>query len=378
LKRAVITLIVTITNRVSKLKVNYATLYSPQQYLRPFLAEKALGKQNIAVTYISAKKHLRSLKSVNNIVNYFEMFSSLSRGILADGTIILNPYPLGRVLKYSLSCRKPYIVDYMDVFLDKDFKIPLAHKKVLEGANGIIFWSKAFMDRFGPEFDGQGKVYIPSGADLSLFQSMLASDDSSLLLKDRSNEEKTVMYFGLLWRRSGQDVQGIGDLIQAMAIVERELGNVRLVLDGVTPDKQLLEVVEKSGIKNISFPERKPYGSAEMLDRLRSSDVLVLPTTSYPTISFAEQHKVFTYMAAKRPIVATDTPGTHGVLDDTSALFAEPESSVSLASAILKALTNSQLAASIADKSYQRLIEYYSWDKLALAYNDFVVKCFSD
>jgi glycosyltransferase involved in cell wall biosynthesis len=82
-------------------------------------------------------------------------------------------------------------------------------------------------------------------------------------------------------------------------------------------------------------------------------------------------------MASKKPIVATDIPGTRGVLDDTTAVFTRTEDPESLASALVKTLSDSTFAEKIAFAAYNRLIEKYTWDKLAPKYRDFILKCFS-
>ena len=301
------------------------------------------------------------------------MCSALNLGT-ADSIICLNPYPLGKMCNYRFFRKRPFVVDFMDVTLDENRKLVANEKEILEKAKGVIFWSKAFMELLSNELDISQKVYIPSGMDLPIFEKMVASPKPEV--NKQSNQNKVITYFGRFWWINGQEVHGIYDLVKAVAIVEKEIRNVQLVLSGVIPDQDLLEVAKKTGIKNLTFRNFTPYGSSEFLSNLGNSDVLVLPTSAHPTMFYAEQHKLFIYMATKKPIVATDIPGTRGVLDDTTAAFAHTGDPESLATALVKTLSDSAFANKIADAAYNRLIEKYTWDKLAPKYHDFILNCF--
>lgn len=76
-------------------------------------------------------------------------------------------------------------------------------------------------------------------------------------------------------------------------------------------------------------PERVP-------DYLLASNVLVIPNTARVDISakYTSPLKLFEYMAAERPIVATDVPSLRSVLDDETAFFAPPDDPGGLADAI--------------------------------------------
>lgn len=311
------------------------TLYDPKNYTRPFLVQKALGEQNVTAKYIGGAHGSSRIRfePVRKITRFIKMYSALNFGNVA-GVICLNPYPLGKILNYSFFRKRPFIVDSMDITLNENLELVESEKEILEKANGVIFWSKAFMELLSNKLDVPEKTYIPSGADLSIFEKLAALPKPEV--NKQSNRDMVITYFGYFWRINDKDVQGIYDLVKAMAIVEREIRNVQLVLNGVIPDKELLDVIKKTGIKKLTFSAPTPYGSSEFLSRLDSSDVLVLPTSAHPTVFYAEQHKLFIYMATKKPIVATDIPGTRGVLDDTTAVFARTEDSESLASALVR------------------------------------------
>lgn len=349
------------------MKTLYITLHDPEKWPRPLLAQKALGAKNVVVKYIDVPYHLR-VRAIEKFVKFLKICSALKFGTRSDVIICLNPYP---ARAFSFFYRRPFVVDYMDVMLDENEK--LVEKEILERAKGVIFWSKAQMGLANRQLDISNYTYIPAGINSYVFNKV--RDINGFKFTSGFNQEKLVTYFGYLWRINGREVQGVRDLIEAMTIVEKEAKNVRLIISGPVLDEYLRQVVKESGIRKISFFSSVPYGSFEFLNRLNASDVLVLPTTSHPTVFYAEQHKLFIYMATRKPIVATATRGTRGVLDDSTAIFAEPDNPESLANAIVRALSDSEYAEKIANNAYGRLVEKYTWDKLAPRYHDFVVRC---
>lgn len=353
------------------MKTLYITLSDPEKWPRPLLAQKALGAKNVVIKYINVPYHLK-IRAIEKFVKFLKICSSLNFGTKSDVIICLNPYPL-RKIDFSFFHRRPFVVDYMDVRLDENEKLGENEKEILEGAEGIIFWSKAQMELASRQLDISNYTYVPAGINLHVFNKV--RDIKGFKFSSGFNQEKLVTYFGYSWQINGREVQGVRDLIEAMTIVEKESKNVRLIISGPVLDEYLRQVVKEAGIRKISFFGSVPYGSFEFLNRLDASDVLVLPTTSYPTVFYAEQHKLFIYMATRKPIVATATPGTRGVLDASTAIFAEPDDPESLANAIVRALSDSQYVEKIANNAYGRLVEKYTWDKLAPKYYDFVVRC---
>ncbi|RJQ34469.1 glycosyltransferase family 1 protein [Candidatus Parcubacteria bacterium] len=92
--------------------------------------------------------------------------------------------------------------------------------------------------------------------------------------------------------------------------------------------------------KNIRIVGQVPHG--EVVYWQKAADVLVIPNTAKEAISefYTSPMKLFEYMAAERPIIASDIPSIREVLGDEMAYFAEPDNASSFASAITGALDN--------------------------------------
>ncbi len=72
--------------------------------------------------------------------------------------------------------------------------------------------------------------------------------------------------------------------------------------------------------------------------------------------------KMFEYMVARRPIVASDLPSLREVLNEENAFLVKPDDAEALAKGIKEILEDSQLAENLANKAFQD-VQKYSWAK---------------
>jgi glycosyltransferase involved in cell wall biosynthesis len=107
---------------------------------------------------------------------------------------------------------------------------------------------------------------------------------------------------------------------------------------------------------------------------LAAADVLALPNSGREAIS--RQHtsplKLFEYMAAARPIVASDLPSLREVLSDgVNALLVPADDAQALARGINRLLTEPALCRRLVQQARQDA-EAYSWDKRAATVMNFI------
>ncbi|WP_342823854.1 glycosyltransferase family 4 protein [Candidatus Lucifugimonas marina] len=94
-----------------------------------------------------------------------------------------------------------------------------------------------------------------------------------------------------------------------------------------------------------------------------ASDVLLLPNSGKQEISseFTSPLKMFEYMAAHRPIVATDLPSLREHLQHGhNSLLVEPDDAASLAGGIRRVMEDEELSKRIATSAYE-YVKAYSW-----------------
>ncbi|MEA5388442.1 glycosyltransferase family 4 protein [Haloarculaceae archaeon H-GB2-1] len=143
---------------------------------------------------------------------------------------------------------------------------------------------------------------------------------------------------------------------------------VEVLLVGGRDDEQaeLVQFCDRQGIENVRFAGRVPPTSVAVYQQ--AADVLALPpradvTNHRHNPDITSPLKMFEYMAAERPIVATDLPGIRDVLThEETALLVAPGDAEMLEQAIEHLLSNSELAASLASHA-RDAVASYTWDR---------------
>lgn len=99
---------------------------------------------------------------------------------------------------------------------------------------------------------------------------------------------------------------------------------------------------------------------------LKGAEVLVLPNVPVSQESARETSplKLFEYMAAGRPVVASDLPAVRELVDERCARLVPPGDPAALAGAITELLARPALAASLADAALAR-VQDHTWERRA-------------
>jgi len=159
-----------------------------------------------------------------------------------------------------------------------------------------------------------------------------------------------VLYTGNLARNQGIDL-----LLAAMAAVRERVPTARLVVIGGRPKgvARARRSADSLGLADgVAFRGR--VSPAEALAAHREAAVLVSPRTVGANVP----SKVYTYLAAGRPIVATDIPSHRAVLDDTCAVLLPP-TPTGLADGLVQVLTDPALVARLSVGAAARAAERF-------------------
>jgi glycosyltransferase involved in cell wall biosynthesis len=167
--------------------------------------------------------------------------------------------------------------------------------------------------------------------------------------------EKVVVYSGGFLPGKGVEV-----LVKAAADFDE---NVMFYFLGGAP-KTISEVKKMTNAKklsNVHFAGFIPPRDVSLYQR--AADVLVLPNeANYELKDYTSPLKLFEYMAAERPIVATNLPVFHEILrHQENSLLVEPSNPAALAKGIRAVLADEKLAKKLSFNA-RKQVEEFSWD----------------
>lgn len=166
-------------------------------------------------------------------------------------------------------------------------------------------------------------------------------------------DEKIALYLGRLdaWK-------GIETLYAAADLLSDD---IRIAVIGGEKSEVSALTAKYPKILFLGF---RPY--REAADNQAAADILLLPNTAKNALSarYTSPLKLFTYMAAGKPIIASDLPSIREILDDTSAVFVRPDDPAALAEGITQILRDSSRARTIAANARKK-VEEYTWNKRA-------------
>jgi glycosyltransferase involved in cell wall biosynthesis len=129
--------------------------------------------------------------------------------------------------------------------------------------------------------------------------------------------------------------------------------------------ENLRRQVEEAGLRErVHFHGQ--VSPEEVAGYLAEAAVAVHPLTAkYPDGQFTSPLKLFEYLAAGVPIVATDLPSTREILTDgVNALFVPPDSPEELARGIQRLLEDRDLAARLSRKAREDA-SLFTWERRA-------------
>jgi glycosyltransferase involved in cell wall biosynthesis len=169
-----------------------------------------------------------------------------------------------------------------------------------------------------------------------------------------SGDEPVVLYSG-----SFESYQGLRELIAAIPAVRARVPEATFVLVGAEPASGLVahtgaESLVVSGA--LKIVDRQPR--AEMAAYLALADVLVSPRAYGGNLPL----KIFDYLAAGRPIVATDIPTHRTVLAEDRAVLVAPTTEA-LARGILSVLQEPARGRRLANAARRYAQTHFGWSR---------------
>lgn len=206
-------------------------------------------------------------------------------------------------------------------------------------------------------------LVAPDGVDLAAF----AHDPGREAARARlglPTDRPLAMYVGHLY-----DGRGVEDILEAA----RRLPGVNFVLvGGHPPDVERWRArAGELGLDNLRLTGFVDNTLVPLY--LWAGDILLMPYgAGCPTAAWMSPLKMFEYMAATRPILASDLPAIRQILEHgRTAWLTPPDSGPALAQGIREILADSARAGDMAAAARAK-VEDYSWDRRVAKILDFV------
>lgn len=154
------------------------------------------------------------------------------------------------------------------------------------------------------------------------------------------------------------EVRGITYLVKAMEY----LPNLRLKLGGFfSPESYQDQLKELDSYRSVDFLGMlNRDGVKELLASSKVGIVTLLPT---PNILDSQPIKLFEYMAAGLPVVASDFPLWRRIMDDASCgICVDPHDPKAIADAVIRIVENPDLAKQMGESGRRMVLEKYNWE----------------
>jgi glycogen synthase len=196
---------------------------------------------------------------------------------------------------------------------------------------------------------------VPNGVNPQVYNGLAKEDLRDFRKTFALPEEKIVLYVGRLVYEKGVQI-----LINAVPKVLAKTNAKFVIVGSGYMQEQLLNIVKSMGLEHkvlfTGFVEEE-----NLLKLQKIADVSVVPSLFEPFGIVALEA-----MAAKSPVVVSDTGGLSEIVDhDVTGVKVYPNNTESLAWGITKILIDDNYSKQLKENAYKKILEKYDWDKIA-------------
>jgi len=196
---------------------------------------------------------------------------------------------------------------------------------------------------------------VPNGVNTQSYNG-IDDDLKDVRAKFALPEEKIVLFVGRLVYE-----KGIHILVNAAPKILQKVNAKFIIVGSGYMKEQLLNIVRNMGLEHKVLFEGF-MDEQTLLKLQKCADVSVVPSLFEPFGIVALEA-----MAAKSPVVASDTGGLSEIIEhDVTGVKVFPNNTDSLAWGITKVLLDDNYRKYLRENAYQRVIEKYDWEKIAL------------
>jgi len=237
--------------------------------------------------------------------------------------------------------------------------------KLLRESDGLICITKALRDALEKKYGvSPEKILVaPDGVKMRQLQAAFSKEGARKKLGITAG--RLVLYTGQILPGKGADV-----FIEAAKFFEND---IQFVLVGGHGNymKRLKQKVSERNLFNVELVGFIPPASVQLYQA--AADILVLPATANHDISaYTSPLKLFEYMAARRPIVASNLPVLGEILlDHENALLFRERDAADLAKKIKILLGDPVLQKKLVEHAWEQ-VQHLTWEERARRILDFI------
>jgi phosphatidylinositol alpha-1,6-mannosyltransferase len=250
------------------------------------------------------------------------------------------------------------------VWWAKVFPFSLAIRRIGSSIDSLTylgeFTRKAISRALTPQAQ-QRMVRIAPGIDIEHFAPLPEKSAPDILRQELGLEnKKLIVSVGRLVHRKGQD-----RLIEALAVVRREIPEAHLLLVGEGPYRQTLEAIAaKVGVsESVTFIGRVQY--AELPRYIRCGDLFAMPSRSRFRGLEVEGLGIV-YLEASAcglPVIAGNSGGApDAVVDGKTGIVVDGTNAGEIAGAIVKILNDPAMADRMGKAGREWIVDQWSWE----------------
>jgi glycosyltransferase involved in cell wall biosynthesis len=230
-------------------------------------------------------------------------------------------------------------------------------------ADAVVTVTHGFREDIVSRGIDAAKVHvIPNGVEVDRFANPEGDTDAIREQLGARPDETLVLYSG---------AHGISHALLRIADAADRLRDapvhIAFVGEGATK-AELAARVRELGLENVSMHPSVP--SEQMPALVAAADICLVPLRDVPLFSTFIPSKMFEYMAARRPIVASVRGEAASILERAGAVVVEPEDADAIADAIRKLAADPALRESIGSDEQRFVAGHYDRRTLARAYHD--------
>ncbi len=235
----------------------------------------------------------------------------------------------------------------------------LVEKSLARRSNLLVFVTRAlrkdYLSRYHPRPDRT--MVEPDAVDLGIFGQPTSKQEARFKLN--LPLDKFIIGYTGRFKTMSMD-KGLNDALRALTLLDDRF--ILLAVGGRPRDVDEY----KAQARELGVGERAIIRDHTTQDAIalyqQSSNVLIMPFPSNQHFAYyMSPLKMFEYMAARRPIIASDLPSVREVLNDKNALLTSPGDPGALAASVIELVDNEVLVEKLTKQAYQD-VKNYTWE----------------